>query len=239
MDEVKEIEWSDAVVARFWAYWSRRPHTYFAESTGSALLRRFRPYLDQAGLVIDYGCGSGGLVKALLGGGYRVLAVDFSAESVAAVAGRFSGSAGFAGAVRIDELGSERDASADAVFLVEAIEHMNDERLGECLARIHRLLKPGGNFIVTTPNREDIEAAKIYCPCCSTVFHPMQHQRNWSAASLARCLEAAGFKMVRTLETDLGADSPRPLLPYLIRLAKKALRRIDRDPHLCAVAVKV
>lgn len=238
MDEVREIEWGEAVLARFWAYWSRRPQTYFAEAMGNALLRRFRSYLPSSGLIVDYGCGSGGLVRALLGAGYRVLAVDFSAETIEAVGNRFSGCPGFAGAMRIGDLSGGQNETADAVFLVEALEHMDDERLAECLERVRRLLKPGGKFIVTTPNREDVEAAKVFCPCCSTVFHPMQHQRSWSAGTVSRCLDGAGFKVLWTLETDFGADSLHSPLPYLIRLAKKALRRINRDPHLCVVAVK-
>lgn len=238
MDEVREIEWGEAVLARFWAYWSRRPQTYFAETMGNALLRRFRSHLPSSGLIVDYGCGSGGLVQALLGAGYRVLGVDFSAETVEAVRNRFSGRSGFAGAIQIDDLSEKQNESAEAVFLVEALEHMDANRLAECLEKTRRLLKPGGKFIVTTPNQENIEAAKVFCPCCSTVFHPMQHQRSWSAETLAHCLEGAGFKVLETLETDFGADSLHSLLPYLIRLAKKALRRIDRDPHLCVVTVK-
>jgi SAM-dependent methyltransferase len=42
-------------------------------------------------------------------------------------------------------------ASFDAILVLDALEHVRDER--RCLAELHRLLKLGGILIVTTPHR--------------------------------------------------------------------------------------
>jgi 2-polyprenyl-3-methyl-5-hydroxy-6-metoxy-1,4-benzoquinol methylase len=98
-------------------------------------------------LVLDAGCGVGGVTASLVATGARVVALDIgralAAETRArcdcdAVVGTLS-SMGFA------------DASFDAVLSSEAIEHTPDPR--QAARELYRLVKPGGDLVISMPNR--------------------------------------------------------------------------------------
>ena len=121
----------------------------------------------------------------------------------------------------------------DIVMSVEMVEHLFDEHLEPTFGEFHRLLKPEGTLIVTTPNEEDLAASRVLCPDCGGLFHQFQHIRTWSANSLRQALEAHGFETVTchaTLITPkLRADGLREFLRRLRKLPKPP------QPHLVYV----
>ncbi|GIW06778.1 MAG: hypothetical protein KatS3mg060_1583 [Dehalococcoidia bacterium] len=112
-------------------------------------LARYRFFAERvpAGVVLDLGCGAGE-GAASLADGRRVVAVDEDREALAFARSRFP-SPFF---VQLDgEWLAFADASFDGVISVEVIEHVqNPERY---LDEARRVLKPGGVFVLTTPNR--------------------------------------------------------------------------------------
>ena len=103
--------------------------------------------------VLDVGCGGGILSEAMARGGARVLGIDL-AQAVLKVAELHALEAGVAveyRAVAAEDLARERPAAFDAVTCMEMLEHVPDP--AATLAAIAALVKPGGDVIVSTLNR--------------------------------------------------------------------------------------
>ena len=99
------------------------------------------------------------------------------------------------------------DDSFDVVLLCEVIEHLLMDPVA-VLREIHRVLKPGGIFVVTTPNvsRLDnvaamIDGRNIYDPYSG--FGPYgRHNREYSLHDLCRLLAFAGFEVDASFTAD-------------------------------------
>lgn len=100
--------------------------------------------------VLDAGCGAGFGAWELARTASEVLAVDVSAEAIDFARERYRG-----GNLRFQQADCcslpAADGSVDLVTAFEVIEHIQDWR--GFLAESRRVLAPGGQFIVSTPNR--------------------------------------------------------------------------------------
>lgn len=96
-------------------------------------------------VAIDLGCGSGALQRVIVNRFSKYLGVD---------AVRYEGFPAGAEFVEAD-LNAARfpiaDQTADAVFAVETIEHLENPRA--LVREMARIVKPGGWIVVTTPNQ--------------------------------------------------------------------------------------
>ncbi len=109
-------------------------------------VQRVLPLIGKAGRVLDVGCLDGTIGELLMQMGNDVYGLDASEPAIAKAVGR--GIQAQLGNVE-NEFPFEND-SFDAVFAGEIIEHIFDVDM--MLAQIFRVLKPGGHFVVTTPN---------------------------------------------------------------------------------------
>ncbi len=150
---------------------------------------RFLPALPN-GRLLDVGCGSGDWLMLMRELGWLVEGVDFDEGAVAVAQQR--GLPVSCGAVEEQKY---PDASFDAVTLNHVIEHVPDPvgTLAECA----RILKPSGRLILATPNS---------CSVGHRIFkrnwrglEPPRHLHVFSAQSLRRILEIAGFRNVSIL----------------------------------------
>lgn len=78
------------------------------------------------------------------------------------------------------------DGSFDAVIMLNVLEHIEDDR--GALARIHRLLKPGGVVILEVP-----AGPELY----DDYDRALLHFRRYSMEGLSAKLEEAGFRIAR------------------------------------------
>ncbi|MGI5125374.1 class I SAM-dependent methyltransferase [Pseudonocardia sp. CA-107938] len=158
-------------------YWFRRHEVVY-----EALLPRCRD-LD----VLEAGCGEGYGADLLAGMARRVLALDYDAVTTAHVARRYP---------RLDVLRTNlvalpvRDSSMGAVVSLQVIEHLWEQErfLREC----RRVLAPGGQLLVSTPNRI------TFSPGRDTPLNPF-HTRELAPAELAGLVADAGFTQVELL----------------------------------------
>ncbi len=243
----REIVWDEQSIARIWAYYAGNrsiQDQYFSRVNGIRVLQAARGWIDFGrGRILDYGCGPGYLIEHLLAAAAgKVHGLEFEPDAAARANSRFSRHPAFGGVEFAGALPSNYAAqSMDAVLCIEVLEHLDDAALGQALAEIRRVLRPGGRLVVTTPREEDLEAGKAICPHCATVFHRWQHVRAWSAASLSQALAGAGFRVV-TIEPKsfapereglceraralvaraLGIGPPKPPAPQLFAVAEKA-----------------
>jgi SAM-dependent methyltransferase len=124
--------------------------THLHEQIFSLIARVIPP--ENAGrqsLVVDLGCGEGALAQRLWDAGYSVIGVDKQREAFRAWGPRFV----FADFDRPEEAEgflSEWMGKVDLVVAVEIIEHLR--RPWEFVQLCHKLARPGGQLVVTTPN---------------------------------------------------------------------------------------
>ena len=236
MIERHDLEWTPQQIRDFWDYYSGNPAVadqYFAGLMGRSLLdyvqRRIR-----IGTAVDVGCGRGHLLKLMMKRGSDVYGADQSPLSVEEVRSELAGMPQFKD-VGVGTRGLP-DAIADTVFMVEVVEHLNETALTDALEEARRLLKPGGHLVLTTPNEENLDQAKIMCPDCGAVFHQMQHVRSWSATSLAERLSTGGF---RCLSSEGTALTPYSGILNVIYRSLYFLRHRGRRPNLIYIGAKV
>jgi SAM-dependent methyltransferase len=138
-------------------------------------------------VVLEAGCGEGYGADLLAGGAAAVLALDYDAPTTAHVARRYPG----IGVARANLVALPvRDGGCDAVVSLQVIEHLWEQErfLREC----RRVLRPGGELLVSTPNRI------TFSPGRDTPLNPF-HTRELSAPELAGLVAGAGFVDVRVL----------------------------------------
>lgn len=146
----------------------------------AAVIRRL-PLPEQAE-ILEIGCGTGGNLGMLSAFG-RVSAMEYD-DYARAVATDVSGVAVAAGA--LPESVPFADGQFDLICLLDVLEHIEDD--GAALARVKRLLKPGGYLLVTVP---------AYSWLWSSHDAAHHHRRRYSAGLLRRKADEAGLTVRR------------------------------------------
>jgi 2-polyprenyl-3-methyl-5-hydroxy-6-metoxy-1,4-benzoquinol methylase len=102
--------------------------------------------------VLDVGCGPGAGSARLLDMGYDVTGVDYNERAVGFAGLLADGGTFTVGDIRrLDEVVGI-GAEFDAAVCIEVLEHVPPEFREDVLRGVHRLLRPGGTFVITTPN---------------------------------------------------------------------------------------
>ena len=152
-------------------YWFRRHEAAYLD------LRRF--CVDA--VVLEAGCGEGYGADLLSSDARLVLGLDYDALTAAHVARAYPRVRAVRGNLAALPLGS---STVDVVANLQVIEHLWDQSgfLREC----HRVLRPGGRLLVTTPNRI------TFSPGRDTPLNPF-HTRELAPSELASLLVDTGF----------------------------------------------
>jgi 2-polyprenyl-3-methyl-5-hydroxy-6-metoxy-1,4-benzoquinol methylase len=227
------LKWDDETLSRFWSYYSQFPELYFSYQKGRDVVAYVRNKLPAGASVLDYGCGPGHLLPHLLDAGFVVNGADITLDTIGSAV-TLEGYGNFKGFDTIDSL-LRKGQQFDVVFLLEVIEHLDDDWLEKTLRQARGLLKKGGLLIVTTPNEERLEDSMVYCPVANVTFHRWQHMRSWSVASLAQTLAAHGFTEVGVETRNFEAAGARNL-SYGKHLLSKFFDRFRKAQSIVATA---
>jgi SAM-dependent methyltransferase len=172
-------------------YWFRRHEVVYRRLSQRGVDRE----------VLEAGCGEGYGAELIADVATRVIGLDYDEQTVAHVRARYP---------RIDvrhgnlaELPLPAGA-VDVVVNFQVIEHLWDQ--GQFVAECHRVLRPGGVLLMSTPNRI------TFSPGRDTPLNPF-HTRELNASELTELLVDAGF----TLEAMLGVFHG----PRLVELDEK------------------
>lgn len=172
MDELAYQQFCDLDMTHWWLIGRRR--IFFA------LLDRFLPKKRDL-LVMDVGCGYGGMLEGLSRLG-PVMGMEIDLESA-----RFCNRRGFGGMC----LGSGYDlpvlpGSLDLVTLFDAIEHIEDDE--RVVRQCAEALRPGGHIMITVPAYQFLYADN------DRVSH---HLRRYTRAQLVNIVRSADLEVVK------------------------------------------
>lgn len=199
----RNLEWTPELVESFW---SKLAHTKleqlsFSYTVGPLFLKLVRSFLSQKGKHLDFGAGSGYFVKLLLENGYQTAGFDPSNDRQSKLANTVGDHPLFLGTTN-----QNSTETFDTVFFMEVIEHLLDEDFDSVLDRLISFVKPGGYLIVSTPNNENLEFSKVYCPASDYLFHPWQHVRSFTSLQLKETFEKRNLKTVLEIEGDFSGN---------------------------------
>jgi len=93
----------------------------------------------------------------------------------------------------VDYLENNTHNNFDLAFSIQVIEHVENPK--KFLEDISLLLKPGGEIIISTPNRNDIMMSLLYDEF-ATFFYRTQHRWYFDADSLCNIANYAGLEIV-------------------------------------------
>jgi 2-polyprenyl-3-methyl-5-hydroxy-6-metoxy-1,4-benzoquinol methylase len=208
---VKDGKWTPEIISRFWDYVGKQPNSQelcFSYLCGNGIIQFLiaSRSLQKELLALDFGCGPGFLLQHLLSQGLICSGVDSSAVQINLVNKKFADSPSWSGAsVAFQPPLPFQDASFDLIICVEVLEHLTPETQKGIPLEIFRLLKPNGRALFTSPNNEDLEKKKVYCPFCETKFHRRQHLHSMNSENMFSILQSAGFDILFCESLDFSA----------------------------------
>ena len=193
--------------------------------------------------VLDLCCGHGAGTEALLAAGAEVTGLDFSSAMVSQARNR-------AGAAELLEGDAQSmplpDSRFDAVVCGFGIMHIPDQP--KALSEVHRVLRPGGTFVMTVwcgPDRSPafrIAFGSIQAhadPATSLPTAPDFH-RLADPPTAQALLSEAGFRNIRSslIECAFEFDHPEGLWEIFSRGTVRAKILIDKQPSTNREAIR-
>jgi 2-polyprenyl-3-methyl-5-hydroxy-6-metoxy-1,4-benzoquinol methylase len=212
---VNDGKWTPEIISRFWNYVGEQPYQQdlcFSKQVGKGILQFLieSRSLREGMATLDYGCGPGFLLQHLLSQGLICYGVDYSSKQIYLVNKNFSDIPSWRGAsVAFYPPLPFPDASFDLIICVEVLEHLMPEMQEAIPLEIIRLLKPNGRALFTTPNNEDLDRNKVYCPFCETRFHKRQHLHSLNSSLMFSMLQSFGFNILFCESLDFYALQSR------------------------------
>jgi 2-polyprenyl-3-methyl-5-hydroxy-6-metoxy-1,4-benzoquinol methylase len=172
---------SNALVRRMQRHWEAGKVTLYKSFIGEKKRR-----------ILDVGCGNGRFLSILRDFGEReweLVGMDFDPNAVDQCKEN-----GFEAYVsRMEDFTTEQ-GTFDGIIMLQLIEHVDDP--GAVALSAFDLLKPGGCFIVETPNLAGLDYS-LFRGRWWGHYHFPRHWNLFSAASIDRMLEEKGFTIER------------------------------------------
>ncbi|GHU64500.1 hypothetical protein FACS189447_01440 [Spirochaetia bacterium] len=166
------------------------------------------------GRILDIGCATGTLLAELKKRGWDTAGIEICEEE-----------AGYARKERFLDVRSLpleenhfTERSFDVILASHLIEHLNDP--GALVKEVRRILKPGGRFIVTTPNISGFQAKMFRGQWRSAIF---DHLYLFSVKTLSELLKRNGFNIekIKTWGGLAAGTAPGPIKRIADKVAKR------------------
>jgi len=200
---------------------SKNPVQRFWHGTKQSAIDALCP-LDNNSLVLDVGCGSG-VISSFLATQYqaKVIGVDGNPQAIEFAAKQFP-NAQFECRLVDDEF--DIPQQVDGIYCLELIEHIYENQAEVLLNNFYRLLKPGGQIFLTTPNYKSFWPAIEWLMDFFKVAPNLgqdQHVTFYHPQRLKALVEHCGFE-VRIIRTNCF------LAPWLAPLSFKLAKWLDQ-----------
>ena len=212
---------------------------YYVKSEGSSESVGYRDYMTRTNLriarnlfapvaalgegagrsLLDVGCATGNVLEVARQHGWVASGIEVSPWAAARARER-----GFPVSERPLEECEFAPAMFDAVTLFDVLEHFPDPRAS--LQVIHRLLKPGGVFVLETPNVEGV-AVRYFSKVQSIIVQPHAHLVLFSKKTLRDVLTRSGFVILSMKAFPISGTMGEFFRTLVRRAVKKALHAFD------------
>ena len=192
--------------AKFWDWMAERyaRQPIADEAAYQEKLSRTRQYFSPECRVLEFGCGTGSTAIAHAPFVGRIHATDISVKMIA-IAGEKASAAGLSNIsfeqTSLSDLGGE-SASWDVVLGMSILHLVPD--MAADIFLVHKLLKPGGVFVSSSPCIADMSTAFRFVAPLFRWLPFLPSVTAFSSEELEQCLKSAGF----VIETNWqpGAD---------------------------------
>lgn len=166
--------------------------------------------------VLDVGCGAGEITSELVRAGFDVVGVDVAEEPLRRARAREADLD--ARRVEVDGEWPLADASFDAVWAGETIEHVTDT--AAWLSEVRRVLRSDGTLLLSTPahGRLTMLGLALSARRLDAHFDPRSdHVRFYTRRTLARLLSEFGFERIELRGAGGLPGARRTLLAAAVR----------------------
>ncbi len=177
-----ELRSCDACDLQFWSPAVPGSPQFYAELTSTALdyynqesweFGYVRDLLSPQSRVLDVACGSGAFVLSLKGTVSEAVGIDTNPAAIE----RATAQGGTVINATVENFAQTQAAAFDVVTAFQVLEHL--DTLDTFLEAAYRCLRPGGQFIVSVPNRDRRARSQF-----EALDHPPHHLTRWSEAQL-------------------------------------------------------
>lgn len=184
------------------------------------------PRFVAKGRLLDIGCSWGGYLWRMQELGWEVHGIELNAS-----AAQFAREELGLSQVRSGSFADldYPESSFDVVHMSMVLEHLYEP--ADALRKINKLLRPGGQFILSVPDISGFEA-RLFKDKCYTLQVP-QHLSHFSPETLTRFLQDAGFAVEKIFHQKAKKD----FLQSADYLESKLLSRILNNPLVKGVVL--
>jgi 2-polyprenyl-3-methyl-5-hydroxy-6-metoxy-1,4-benzoquinol methylase len=170
-------------------------HTYLKPVVDS-----FVGKIPASSVVLDMGCGNGSFLSLYRDRGWRLYGTDFSPTGIEIAKKTYPDIHFILGDSQTSAADLSREVGlVDLVISTEVVEHLYDPK--GFLRTAYDVLKPGGMMVVTTPYHGYLKnlamAITGQMDTHFTVLWDHGHIKFWSAKTLTKAVEDAGFRDVQ------------------------------------------
>jgi ubiquinone/menaquinone biosynthesis C-methylase UbiE len=203
-------------------FWDRIARKYAAgkiadEAGYERTLVRCRDYLKPTDKALEFGCGTGTTALRLAPSVGSLIASDISGEMIAIAREKHAADVALRGANALTFVHSALETltfpreSFDVIMGFSAVHLVPD--LGDGLARIHSLLKPGGLFISKTPCLGDMNPLILAALPLMRFFGKAPNVLVFTSEELQAAIAAAGFELV---DVERHASKGKDTRPFIV-----------------------
>ena len=184
--------------------------------------------LEEGTRVLDVGCGSGWFAKECAEAGSTVWATDLSRKGVGAARDRYP----TAGLFQVGDIYRLAfvDCSFDIVLLSEVLEHL--ENMDGAVQEVVRVLRPGGQLLVSVPYREKI--VRHLCVHCNQFTPANAHLHSFDEHNLGNRLRRFGLEPKRLIFLN---NKLLELISFPLRSARLPHALWRCFDHICNAAI--
>ena len=147
--------------------------------------------------ILDLGCGPGTMIGQLASD-VNAIGVDIASKQIDFATNRYGATNRHFLTIIENVPLPFPEKSFDAVSLVEFIEHLRPIESLRLLREVHRVIRPGGKLIITTPNYHSFwPVLEFVINLVGKVTYEKQHICHYNLCKLRKLIASAGFTQFR------------------------------------------